>query len=87
MDNKCKKRDSQTGELCGRSEATYGVTLNSRISKTTTYTIMVCKRHFDDYLSDPAAFTTSHEIGGLKWLMVEVSNVEPIRRTREDSST
>lgn len=76
----CKKRDKSTGELCNRPEAVYGVTINSHIADT-TYSIMVCKRHFDEYLFDPAGFIASHEVGGLRWLMQEVENVEPIRRT------
>lgn len=82
----CKKRNNVTGELCGNENATYGVTINSQIADT-TYSIMVCKRHFDAYLSDPAGFIASHEVGGLKFLMQEVEKVEPIRRTRESPSS
>jgi len=65
----CKKRYPD-GSCCGLPDAEYGVTIEAPAFKR-YYTIMVCKKHWLEYLSDPEKFVTEHELGSMQWLVKE----------------
>lgn len=66
----CKKRNKD-GSLCDLPDATYGVTIHSAFGN---YTVMVCKKHWLEYLSNPHTFITTHETGAMQWLTDEVDS-------------
>jgi hypothetical protein len=61
----CQKR-SRDGTKCELPDAEYGVTL--RFSPHAFYTVMSCKKHFEQYLRDPAEYQEEHEQGTLNFL-------------------
>lgn len=66
----CKFRE-QDGSFCDLPDAQFGVTINTPAFDR-TYSIMVCKTHWLQYLGDPEGFITAHELGSMRWLVKEV---------------